>query len=71
MEKQQWNPGSLLQLSGQYWATCTLHAAVKLDVFTAIGDQQLAASDIVQKLNISKEGAVRLLNALTAMNLFR
>jgi len=34
MEKQQWNPGSLLQLSGQYWATCTLHAAVKLDVFT-------------------------------------
>jgi len=71
MEKQQWNPGSLLQLSGQYWATCTLHAAVKLDVFTAIGDQQLAASDIVQKLNISKEGAVRLLNALTAMNLLK
>ena len=71
MEKQQWNPGSLLQLSGQYWATCTLHAAVKLDVFTAISDQQLAASDIVQKLNVSKEGAVRLLNALTAMNLLK
>ncbi len=69
MEQQQWNPGSLLQLSGQYWATCTLHAAVKLDVFTAIGDQQLAGGDIAQKLNISKEGTVRLLNALTAMNL--
>jgi len=69
MEKQQWNPGSLLQLSGQYWATCTLHAAVKLDVFTAIGDQQIIGGDIAKKLNVNKEGAVRLLNALTAMNL--
>jgi len=69
MEKQQWNPGSLLQLSGQYWATCTLHAAVKLDVFTAIGDQQIAGDDIAQKLNVNKEGAVRLLNALAAMHL--
>ena len=71
MEKQQWNPGTLLQLSGQYWATCTLHAAVKLDVFTAIGDQQITAGDIAQKLNVHKEGAVRLLNALTAMNLLK
>jgi len=69
MEKQQWNQGSLLQLSGQYWATCTLHAAVKLDVFTAIGDRQLASEDIAQKLNINKDGAARLLNALTAMDL--
>ncbi len=69
MEKQQWNPGSLLQLSGQYWATCTLHAAVKLDVFTAIGDQQIAGNDIAQKLNVNTEGVVRLLDALTAMNL--
>ena len=69
MEKQQWNPGSLLQLSGQYWATCTLHAAVELDVFTAIGDQQLAGGDIAKKLNVNQEGTVRLLNALTAMDL--
>ncbi len=69
MDKQQWNPGSLLQLSGQYWATCTLHAAVKLDVFTAIGDMQLAGDDIAQKLAVSIDGTVRLLNALTAMGL--
>ena len=69
MEKQEWNPGRLLQLSGQYWATCTLHAAVKLDVFTAIGDRQLSSDDIAQKRNVSKEGITRLLNALTAMNL--
>ena len=69
MEKQEWNPGRLLQLSGQYWATCTLHAAVKLDVFTAIGDRQISSDDIAQKRNVSKEGITRLLNALTAMNL--
>ena len=71
MEKQQWNPGTLLQLSGQYWATCTLHAAVQLDVFTAIGDQQFPAGDIAKKLNVSQEGVVRLLNALTALNLLK
>ena len=71
MEKQQWNPGTLLQLSGQYWATCTLHAAVQLDVFTAIGEQQFPAGDIAKKLNVSQEGVVRLLNALTALNLLK
>ena len=71
MEKQQWNPGTLFQLSGQYWATCTLHAAVQLDVFTAIGDQQFPAGDIAKKLNVSQEGVVRLLNALTALNLLK
>jgi len=69
MEKKEWNPGRLLQLSGQYWATCTLHAAVKLDVFTAIGDGQLSSKDIAQKRNVNKEGIIKLLNALTAMNL--
>ena len=69
MNKQEWNPDSLLQLSGQYWATCTLHAAVKLDVFTSIGDKQLSGEDIAQKRNINKEGVTRLLNALTAMGL--
>ncbi|MDO9566934.1 MAG: methyltransferase [Candidatus Desulfaltia sp.] len=69
MEKQEWNSGRLLQLSGQYWATCTLHAAVKLDVFTVIGEKQLSGKDIAQKLNLNKEGAGRLFNALTAMNL--
>ena len=71
MEKQQWNPGTLLQLSGQYWATCTLHAAVQLDVFTALGEQQFPAGDIAKKLNVSQEGVVRLLNALTALNLLK
>jgi hypothetical protein len=41
MNMQEWHPGTLLELSGYFWKTCTLHAAVKLDVFTAAGDRAL------------------------------
>ena len=71
MNTQEWNPGSLLETSGYYWRTCTLHAGVKLDVFTAIGDNQLTIKEIAQKLNADQRGVTMLLNALTAMNLLR
>lgn len=71
MDKQEWNPGQLLEMSGYYWKTCTLHAGVKLDVFTAIGNRQLTCKEIAQKLNGDKRGVSVLLNALTAMNLLK
>ena len=63
------NPGELLDISGYYWKTCVLHAAVKLDVFTVIGDTHLTGEKISQKLSGSQRGVERLLNALTAMDL--
>ena len=69
VNREGWNPGRLLQLSGQYWPTCTLHAAVKLGVFSAIGNEQITSGDIAQKLNGDKKGVTRLLDALAAMNL--
>lgn len=69
MESRQWNPGELLELSGAFWQPCVLHAAVKLDVFTAIGDVQLSAETIAQKIGASRKGLERLLNALVAMEL--
>jgi len=63
------NPGELLEISGYFWKTCVLHAAVKLDVFTVIGGAQLTGKEISQKLNGSQRGMERLLNALTAMDL--
>jgi predicted O-methyltransferase YrrM len=69
MNTQEWHPGTLLELSGYFWKTCTLHAAVKLDVFTAVGDQAFAAHELAAKLNVSNKGLERLLNALTAMTL--
>ncbi|MGD2272468.1 MAG: methyltransferase [Desulfobacterales bacterium] len=69
MNTQQWHPGSLLELSGYYWKSCTLHAAVKLDVFTAIGDQRVTSKQIAARLGLDSNSLQRLLNALTAMAL--
>jgi SAM-dependent methyltransferase len=43
--------------------------SVKLDVFTAAGDQALTAEELASKLNVDTNGLERLLNALTAMTL--
>ena len=63
------NPGELLEISGYFWKTCALHAAIKLDMFTVIGDAQLTGKEISQQLNGSQNGVERLLDALTAMDL--
>lgn len=69
MDQPNWNPGTLLGLSGHYWKTCTLHAAVKLDIFTAIGDDAISAKAIAQKISADSDAVDRLLNALAAMGL--
>jgi predicted O-methyltransferase YrrM len=69
MSDEEWNPGQILELSGSYWKTCTLHAGVKLDVFTAIGTHQVSAGEAAQRLNVDERALTMLLNALTAMNL--
>ncbi len=61
------NPGMLLEMSGYYWKTCTLHAGVKLDVFTVIGEDALTGRAAAEKLNGDADGVTRLLNALTAL----
>ena len=69
MAPRDWNPGELLEISGYFWKTCALHAAVKLDVFTVIGDGHLTAEQTTRKLNGAQRGVRRLLDALTAMEL--
>lgn len=59
----------LLQLSGSYWSTCTLHAGVKLDVFTHLASEPLTASQLARTIAADKRGLDMLLNALTAMEL--
>jgi hypothetical protein len=41
MTLRHWKPGELLELSGAFWQPFVLHTAVKLGVFTTIGDQCL------------------------------
>ena len=69
MKTQELNPGKLLQTSGSYWETCALHAGVKLDVFTIIGDHHLSSVNAAEKLDANKRGVNMLLDALTAMDL--
>lgn len=69
MTPQRWHPGTLLETSGYFWKTCTLHAAVKLDVFTVIGEDRLAAEDIAARAGADADAMARLLDALTAMEL--
>lgn len=69
MTTQEMNPGKLLQISSSYWETCTLHAGVKIDVFTLLANHRLGAEDIAGKLKGNARGVEMLLNALTAMEL--
>jgi SAM-dependent methyltransferase len=69
MNTRQWTPGEILQLSGKFWETSTLHAGVKTGVFTHIGGESLRADEVAQRLNASIDGVERLLNALSAMGL--
>jgi hypothetical protein len=69
MNTTQWNPGTLLETSGYYWKTCTLHTGVKLDIFSVIGKKSLSADTICQKIHADPKGISVLLNALSAMKL--
>jgi predicted O-methyltransferase YrrM len=69
MEKTAWNIGQLLGTSSAYWKSSTLHAAVKLEIFSEIGNARLTADEVCKKVGGSKRGVSMLLNALTAMNL--
>lgn len=64
-----WNPGSLLEMSGSYWKTCTLHTAVKLDIFSLIDNNLHTCVELREKLNADITGLQRLLDALAALGL--
>ncbi|MDY0042036.1 MAG: methyltransferase [Desulforhabdus sp.] len=59
----------ILETSGYYWRTCTLHAAVKLEIFTVIGTAGLTGSDVAEKIGGDERATTMLLDALVAMNL--
>ena len=69
MKSQDGDIGQLLEVSGNYWQTCTLHTAVKLDVFTLIGDDKIRGEAFVKRLDGDSRGVIMLLNALAAMGL--
>jgi hypothetical protein len=69
MEKPNWTPAELLQLSGGYWSACALHAGVKLAVFTHLDAEGLPAPVLAERLGADRRGVAMLLDALAAMGL--
>jgi len=57
----------LLSLSSSYWQSCTLHAAVKLDVFTQLAERPMDLSELAGAIKSDNRGLEMLLNALVAM----
>ncbi len=69
MEPSKWTPADLLQLSGGYWSTCALHAAVKLDLFSLLSENALTAEELTETGRVKQRGVSMLLNALVALGL--
>ena len=69
MKNEEWTPGKILEISSAYWMTCTLHAAVKLDIFTIIGEKGTGGEMAAKRLNTDIDATIRLLDAVTAMGL--
>ncbi len=65
----EWNIGQLLSTSSAYWQSSTVHAAVKLEIFTAFSDIELTVEEVSTKIGANERGLAMLLNALTAMGL--
>ncbi len=64
-----WHAGSILQLAGSYWQTFTLHAGVKLRLFTILSDGPLAAPEVADRIGAPPRSVAALLHALCAMGL--
>jgi SAM-dependent methyltransferase len=71
MTATDWTPAELLKLTGSYWASCTLHAAVKLDLFTPLTVRPLTATELAGQRGLSMRGLAMLLDALTALELIK
>lgn len=69
MAEDQWNPGKLMRVSGAFWESFPLHAAVNLDLFTRIGEDSLSAEEIASQWSGPQRSARMLLDALAAMGL--
>jgi hypothetical protein len=69
MNEESWNKGKLLESSGWYWKSCVIHVAVKLGIFTAIGNERIKETQVAKVIQGNEKGVTMLLNALAAMGL--
>lgn len=68
---RQWNSYELLRVAGGYWASCALHAAVRLDVFSLLHDEERSLARLAEACGCDERGMDLLTTALCAMDLMR
>ncbi len=66
---EEWTTGKLLGVSGGFWQGFALHAAVKMDVFSHVGDEGTSVEALAAMLACDKRALRMLLNGLAAMGL--
>ena len=59
----------LLKLASGCWKPCTLHAGVKLDIFSNLARNPMTAVELARQIEADDRGLDMLLRALTAMGL--
>lgn len=69
MTSTQWNPASLLEFSGGYWGVCTLHAGVRLGLFSHLHPHGCTAAEAAQRAGADPRGTGMLLHGLCALGL--
>lgn len=69
MTTTEWTIPDLLKLSGDYWSTCTLHAGVRLDLFTPLAECPHNAAQLSERLKTNPRATAMLLDSLTALGL--
>lgn len=69
MKTTEWTIPDLLQLSGGYWSTCALHAAVKLGLFGVLDGIAHSAPEVAQLRQTDPRATGMLLDALSALGL--
>ncbi len=69
MKSVEWTPVELLGVSVSYWQACILHAAVKLELFSLIGNNEISSDEVAVRLKGDLRGVTLMLNALVAMGL--
>ena len=62
MDHDAWTPRRILETSGGYWATCVLHTAVELDLFTRIGDGREEVGGLSRQANTEEDAMARLMD---------
>ena len=71
MATTEWTIPDLLQLSGGYWSTCALHAAVQLDLFSALDGTSRPAEEVASLCDSNIRATAMLLDALSSLGLLQ